>query len=572
MIKAFLRYYKPHQKLLYLDLGAALALAALDLAFPFASRIFLNDILPSGNTRWLLLFAGIFLVVNLLRFFMDYIVAYYGHVLGVRIEYDMRKDLFAHIQKFPFRFFDETKVGQLMSRIVNDLNEITELAHHGPEELFISGVMLAGTFGLLLAINVPLTLVTFLLIPFMIWFAVRVNVKMRNNFRAVRRTIGDVNSRVEESLLGIRVVQSFANEEYEQEKFDEGNVRFKELRSQGFKLMGIYSGGMGWFASQLTLISLVAGGWFVFRGEISVGDMVAYVLYMGIMVQPIRKLAAFAEQYQRGMAGYHRFYEIMDMDHEIRDREGAVELPRVRGEVRFEDVSFRYEEEGDYVLQNINLTAAPGETVAIVGSSGVGKTTLCNLIPRFYEPDAGRITIDGWDIAEVTLSSLRENIGLVAQDVFLFSGTIAENIAYGRIDSYTQEEVEDAARRANIHDFILTLEDGYDTYVGERGIKLSGGQKQRISIARMFMKNPPILIFDEATSALDTKSEKVVQASMEELSKDRTTFIIAHRLSTIRNAERILVLTEKGIEESGTHQELIARGGAYAELYQAFLE
>lgn len=572
MIRDFIKYYKPHRGLFFLDMFAALGLAFFDLLFPFASRFFINDILPSGNYDFLWIFAIVFTLLYLFRFVLDYIVTFYGHVLGVRIEYDMRKDLFAHIQKLSFSFFDETKIGQLMSRIVNDLNEITELAHHGPEDVFISAIMLVGSFLILLSINVPLTLITFVLIPFMIFFTIKINISMRTNFRDIRKVIGEVNSRVEESLLGIRVVQSFANEEYEREKFDVGNKKFKDLRTHAFKLMGVFSGGINWFAGMLTLVSLVAGGAFVYRGLIDIGDLVAYLLYMGIMVQPIKKVASFAELYQRGMAGYNRFYELMKTVPEIADKEGAGELLDVKGDVRFSDVSFRYKEEGDFVLSNLNLHVAPGETVAIVGPSGVGKSTLCNLIPRFYEIDSGRILIDGVSIDEVTRVSLRENVGIVAQDVFLFSGTIAENIAYGRIGDYTMEDVREAARLAFIDDFIMTLEDGYDTYVGERGIKLSGGQKQRIAIARIFLKNPPILIFDEATSALDTKSEKIVQKSMEILCKDRTTFIIAHRLSTVRGAGRILVLTDDGIVESGTHDELMALGGTYTSLYQAFTE
>lgn len=572
MLRSFVGYYRSHLGLFILDLGAAFGLAGLDMLFPWASRYFINDLIPSGSYRGLVVFGVAFGLLYLVRFVLDYVVTYYGHLLGVRIEYDLRKELFTHIQKFSWGFFDDTKVGQLMSRIVNDLNEITEMAHHGPEDLFISGVMITGTFLVLLSIHVPLTLVTFALIPFMIWFTVRLNVGMRSNFRDLRKIIGDVNSRVEESLLGIRVVQSFVNEEYEGRKFDEGNVLFRDLRIRGFRLLGIYSGGVYWFASMLTLVSLTAGGYFLFQGAINLGDLVGYVLYMGIMVQPIRKLAAFAELYQRGMAGYHRFHEIMGLEPDIADAPGAWVLDRVRGDVRFEEVSFRYKEEGDFVLSGLNLEVSPGETVAIVGPSGVGKTTLCNLIPRFYELDEGRILIDGKSIGDVTLASLRENVGVVAQEVFLFSGTVGDNIAYGRIGDCTMEEVEAAARLAHIHDFILTLPDGYDTQVGERGIKLSGGQKQRISIARVFLKNPPILIFDEATSALDTKSERVIQESMAELSKGRTTFIIAHRLSTIRGAGRILVLTDEGIVESGRHEELMALGGVYASLYQAFLD
>ncbi len=572
MIWDFIKYYKPHRGLFFLDMFAALGLAFFDLLFPFASRFFINDILPSGNYDFLWIFGVVFILLYIFRFFLDYIVTFYGHVLGVRIEYDMRKDLFAHIQKLSFKFFDETKIGQLMSRIVNDLNEITELAHHGPEDVFISAIMLVGSFFILLSINVPLTLITFVLIPFMIYFTIKINISMRSNFRDIRKVIGEVNSRVEESLLGIRVVQSFANEEYEREKFDIGNKKFKDLRTHAFKLMGVFSGGINWFASQLTLISLVAGGTFVYRGLIDVGDLVAYLLYMGIMVQPIKKVASFAELYQRGMAGYQRFYELIKLEPEIADKVDAIELVDVKGDVRFENVSFRYREEGDFVLSSLNLHVRPGETVAIVGPSGVGKSTLCSLIPRFYEIDSGKIYIDDIAIDDVKMLSLRANVGTVAQDVFLFSGTIAENIAYGRIADYTMEDVREAAKFAFIDDFIMSLEDGYDTYVGERGIKLSGGQKQRIAIARIFLKNPPILIFDEATSALDTKSEKIVQKSMEILCKDRTTFIIAHRLSTVRGASRILVLTDEGIVESGTHDELMALGGTYTGLYQAFTD
>lgn len=571
MLKEFIRYYKPHKGLFFLDMFAALLIAALDLLFPWGTRFFINDLIPGGNYSYLKIFAVVFIVLYIMRFVLEYVVTYYGHVLGVRIEYDMRRDLFAHIQKFSFKFFDDTKVGQLMSRIVNDLNEITELAHHGPEDIFISFIMIIGTFIILLYINVPLTLITFLLIPFVIFFTIKLNIHMRTNFRDVRKTIGEVNSKVEESFLGIRVVQSFGNEEYEREKFDKGNRKFKDFRTRGYKLMGIFSGGIFWFASMLTLVSLVGGGVFVFKGAINIGDLVAYVLYMGIMVQPIKKIATFAELYQRGMAGYNRFYELMNISPDIVDNENAVAIGKVKGKIEFKNVSFRYKEEGDFILSDINLKVAAGETVAIVGPSGVGKTTLCSLIPRFYEIDSGDILIDDLSIKDITIDSLRSNIGIVSQDVFLFSGTIDENISYGKLDA-AEEEIRVAAKQAFIHNFISSLEEGYNTFVGERGVKLSGGQKQRIAIARIFLKNPSILIFDEATSALDSKSEKFVQDSMEILCENRTTFIIAHRLSTIRKAKIILVLTEEGIVEQGSHSELMEKEGVYSELYRFFTE
>lgn len=571
LLKNFISYYKPHRGLFFLDIFAALLIAGLDLLFPWGTRLFINDIIPGENTRLLIIFAVIFVILYIFRFILDYIVTYYGHVLGVRIEYDMRKDLFAHIQKFSFKFFDDTKVGQLMSRLVNDLSEITELAHHGPEDIFISFIMIVGTFIILLSINVPLTLITFFLIPFMVYFTIKLNMLMRSNFRNMRKVIGDVNSGVEESLLGIRVVQSFANEGYEQDKFDLGNKKFKDLRSEGFKILGVFSGGIFWFSSMLTLTSLVAGGFFVFRGAINVGDLVAFVLYMGIMVQPIRKIATFAELYQRGMAGYNRFSELMRMKPEIIDRKDAIDIGKVRGEVEYRDVSFRYEDEGDFVLNNINLKVSPGETVALVGTSGVGKTTLCSLLPRFYEVLEGDILIDGTSIKDIKINSLRNNIGIVSQDIFLFSGTIAENIAYGKLDA-SMEDIRKAAKSAYIDDFIMSLDEGYGTFVGERGVKLSGGQKQRIAIARIFLKNPSILIFDEATSSLDVKSEKYIHDSMEVLCKDRTTFIIAHRLSTIKDAEVILVLTKDGIVERGSHRELLDKKGTYFDLYKVFTE
>ena len=417
----------------------------------------------------------------------------------------------------------------------------------------------------------PLTLIIFAVIPIMIWFTIKINTKMKKNFKSIRKTIGNVNSQVEEILLGIRVVQSFTNEEYEKEKFDKGNQFFRDLRTEGFRLLGLLSGGITFFAGVLTLVSTALGGLFVINGAIMVGDLVAYIMYMGIMIQPIKKIIFFAETYQKGMAGYHRYVEMMEIEPEIEDKPNASLWESPQGKVSFKDVSFRYSDEGDYVLNHINLEVKAGETIALVGPSGVGKTTLCQLIPRFYEINEGAILVDDLSIQDIKMDSLRQHIGVVAQDVFLFSGTIKENIKYGNLEADDGEVVK-AAKLAFIHDFILSLDDCYDTYIGERGIKLSGGQKQRLAIARMFLKNPAILIFDEATSALDNRSEKVVQASMETLSKGRTTFIIAHRLSTIRKANWIIVLTEKGIEEVGNHEELMKKQGTYYQLYQAAFE
>lgn len=571
MIKGFISFYRPHKWLFILDMVCAFLIAAVDLIFPQVTRLFINELIPNRMISMLAILSGVVLVVFILRYFLDYVVTYYGHVLGVRIEYDMRKSLFAHIQRFSFKFFDETKTGQLMSRLVNDLNEITELAHHGPEDIFISIVMLVGSFILLLMINVPLTLLVFLLVPPMIFFTIRINMKMRKNFRSIRKTIGEVNSQIEESLLGVRVVQAFNNEAYEEEKFDQGNKKFKDLRSEGFKIMGVFSGGINLFSGLLTLVSLAAGGYMVYLGAINTGDLVAYLLYMGMMVGPAKKIAMFAELYQKGMAGYSRFVEIMDLKPDILDEEDAKSMDEMIGKVEFKNVSFAYEDEGEFVLDHLNLTVEAGSTVALVGASGVGKTTLSHLIPRFYDVDKGEILIDDVPIKKITLDSLRSHIGVVPQDVFLFSGTIGENIRYGDLNA-SDGDVRNAAKMAFIDEFIESLEDGYDTYIGERGIKLSGGQKQRLAIARMFLKNPSILIFDEATSALDNRSEKYVQASMTELSKGKTTFIIAHRLSTIKNAERIIVLTDQGVIESGSHEDLLVLNGEYAKLYQAGFE
>ena len=567
MIKQFISYYKPHKWLFLLDMVAATLIAATDLIFPQITRTFINDILPNNDMERLVKVAIAMFFLYIFRFVMDYVVGFYGHLLGVKMEYDMRKDMFSHLQKLSFKYYDETKTGHIMSRLVNDLNEISELAHHGPEDIFISGLMLLGSFGLLLTVNVKLTLIVFTVVPFLVLFAVFYNSKMRRTFRQMREKLSDINAGLEDSISGVRVVKSFTNEEYEEKKFDEGNNAFKKLRTRSVRQLGIFSGGINFFSNILNLVTLAFGGYFLYLGEINTGDLFAYIIYMGIIIQPVKRLANFVEQFQRGMAGFRRFSEVMAITPDIIDKDEAEDLQDVKGTVEFQDVAFSYGDR-EAVLKNINLTVKEGQTIAIVGPSGVGKTTMCNLIPRFYELSSGGIYIDGKNIQEVTMESLRGNIGIVQQDVFLFSGSVYENILYGNLEA-TKEEVIEATKKANAYEFIMDMPNGFDTYIGERGVKLSGGQKQRLSIARMFLKNPPILILDEATSSLDNKSEAVIQESINELAKDRTTFIIAHRMATIRNAERIIVLTENGIEEDGTHTELMKKRGEYFKLYNS---
>ncbi|MBP9921389.1 MAG: ABC transporter ATP-binding protein [Proteiniclasticum sp.] len=567
MIKQFISYYKPHKWLFILDMVAATFIAATDLIFPQITRTFINDILPNNDMERLVKVAIAMFFLYIFRFVMDYVVGFYGHLLGVKMEYDMRKDMFSHLQKLSFKYYDETKTGHIMSRLVNDLNEISELAHHGPEDIFISGLMLLGSFGLLLNVNVKLTLIVFTVVPFLVLFAVFYNSKMRRTFRQMREKLSDINAGLEDSISGVRVVKSFTNEDYEEKKFDEGNNAFKKLRTRSVRQLGIFSGGINFFSNILNLVTLAFGGYFLYLGEINTGDLFAYIIYMGIIIQPVKRLANFVEQFQRGMAGFRRFSEVMAIAPDIIDKKNAEELRDVKGTVEFQDVAFSYGDR-EAVLKNINLMVDEGQTIAIVGPSGVGKTTMCNLIPRFYELSSGGIYIDGKNIQEVTMESLRGNIGIVQQDVFLFSGSVYENILYGNLEA-TKEEVIEATKKANAYEFIMDMPNGFDTYIGERGVKLSGGQKQRLSIARMFLKNPPILILDEATSSLDNKSEAVIQESINELAKDRTTFIIAHRMATIRNAERIIVLTENGIEEDGTHTELMKKRGEYFKLYNS---
>lgn len=570
MIKKFINYYKPHWKLFTLDIISALLISVADLIYPMVTRNFINNIIPNKEIGLIFQF-GLFLVaLYLVRMLLEYIVGYYGHVLGVRMEYDMRKDIFAHVQKLSFNYYDNTKTGHLMSRIVNDLLDISEIAHHGPEDLFISTIRIVGAFTLLMFINVELTLIVFAIVPFMFLFMIIYNKKLKKVFGKLRESVADINGNVEDSISGIRVVKSFTNESYEIDKFNRGNDRYKRIRASAVRHIGIFDAVIHFFSNLAIVITLVAGGYFVSVGRINIGDLVAYLIYIALFLEPLRILARFIEQYQLGMAGFRRFVEILNTEPDIKDKENAVVLSNVEGKVELKDVTFRYNNEAE-VLTNVNLTVNPGETIAIVGASGAGKTTLSNLLPRFYDVDDGSIKIDNIDIRDVTQDSLRRNIGIVQQDVFLFSGTIKENVMYGNIDA-TDEEIIKATKAANAHDFILEMPDGYNTYIGERGVKLSGGQKQRISIARMFLKNPSVLILDEATSSLDNQSEAIIQQSIEKLTENRTTFIIAHRLGTIRNAERIIVLSDNGIDEDGPHKELIAKKGTYYKLYNSQFE
>lgn len=568
LLKKFISYYKPHKKLFIIDMFFAFLVSAFDLIFPIFTRNMVNEIIPDGRMDLLLRWSIVMVFLFILRYISQYIVSYYGHYLGVKIEHDMRRDIFTHLQTLPFSFFDNTKTGHIMSRIINDLRDITELAHHGPEDIFISAVMLIGSFFILLNIEWRLTLIIFGFIPLMIWFAINKRKKMERAFMAVRKEIADVNAQLENSISGIRVAKSFTNEEYEIEKFNQGNEAFSNARKQSYKVMAEFISGIEIISNLLNLLVISIGGYFVYTNIINLGDLFAYTLYVNFFMQPIRRLTNIAQQLQDGATGFARFLEIMNVEPEIVDKEDAVELEDLEGEIRFEDVSFSYNNGEESVLENINFTIEKGKTVALVGPSGAGKSTLCHLIPRFYEINSGRILIDGVDIRDIKLKSLRGNIGLVQQDVFLFTGTIKENILYGRPDA-SDEEVIEAAKKASIHDFIVSLPNGYDTYIGEKGVMLSGGQKQRISIARIFLKDPAILILDEATSALDNETEAIVQESLDDLAKGRTTLIIAHRLSTIKNADEILVLTQDGIVERGRHDELLAKDGLYAQLYNS---
>lgn len=566
MIRRFFSYYQPHRRLFMIDFMSAVIVAVLELAFPVAVQWFIDRLLPGGNWPMIVTVSVLLLLVYVLSTFLQYIVGFLGHKLGINIETDMRQELFYHVQKQSFRFFDNTKTGNIMSRISNDLFDIGELAHHGPEDFFIAVMTFVGTFCIMFTINVKLALVTFLVVPFLIWVIASCNVRMHRAWRVMYSKIADINSRVEDSVSGIRVVQSFTNEEYEKKRFDADNKKFREAKLKGYRVMAFTTSSVYMMTRFVTLIVLVVGAWLSFRHELSYGELVSFVLYVNVLMKPIDKISALMELYPRGMAGFKRFLELLAQEPDVQDRDDAIEAPALKGNIRFEHVYFQYDPDHP-VLEDIHFSIEAGETVAFVGPSGAGKTTICSLIPRFYDVDRGKITIDNMDVRDLTKRSLRSQIGIVQQDVFLFTGTIRENIAYGKLDA-TEEEIREAARRAHLESFIDTLPDGYDTQVGERGLKLSGGQKQRIAIARTFLKNPPILILDEATSALDTESEKLIQAALHELSEERTTLVIAHRLATIRNADKIIVVTKDGIAEQGGYDELLERDGVFARLHR----
>lgn len=563
-------YYKPYLGTFFLDMFFAVLASAIALVIPLAVRNITStipDMTPEAGMQKILVIGGILIVLVIVQFFANYYISYYGHVMGAKMEYDMRAEIFSHYQKLSFSFYDDQKVGQLMSRITSDLFEITELLHHGPENIVIALIKITGAFIILAGISGYLTLAAFIMLPFMFWFAYVLNKRMRKAFRQNRVKIAEINTQIEDNLSGIRVVKSFANEDIENAKFKAGNDGFLLAKKASYLNMGIFHSGMTAFTLLINIIVIVAGGVLMVKGLVKVPDFITFLLYINVFTEPVRMIIDFTEQFQNGYTGFERFVEMISIEPDIKDREGAEVLSDVKGDITFEDVSFKYKEGAHRVLRHVNLDVPAGSYVALVGSSGGGKTTLCSLIPRFYDVTGGTIRVDGKDIRDVTLKSLRDNIGIVQQDVYMFAGTILENISYGRPGA-TKEEIIEAAKLANAHDFITSLPNGYDTDIGQRGVKLSGGQKQRISIARVFLKNPPILIFDEATSALDNESENIVKESLERLAKNRTTLVIAHRLSTIRNAERILVLTENGIEESGTHEELMEKGGVYASLYK----
>ncbi len=571
-LRRFLPYYKKYRVTMVKDLLCAALTTICEIMLPLLVREITGRIGGdplSITVGFVITIGAAYLAMRIVDGLAYYYMASVGHIMGTKIETDMRKELFSHLQRLHMGYYDNAKVGTLMSRITGDLFDVTEFAHHCPEEFFIAGIKIIVAFIILCTFNVPLTLLVFLIIPPMIIALTLFNRKIKKGFRQQRVEIGELNSQVEDSLLGIRVVKSFANEDVENEKFDKGNRRFFEIKAKNYKYMGLYASTTRFFEGFMYIMVVVAGTLFMMNGHIDPADFVAYLLFVSTLLTSVRRIVEFAEQFQRGMTGIERFYEIIDTVPKITDKENADVLGEIKGEIEFKNVTFRYSEDNEDVLENLSFKVNSGEKVALVGPSGGGKTTICSLIPRFYEVDEGDILVDNKSIKDVTVKSLRDKIGIVQQDVYLFSGSVKSNIAYGKLGA-TDDEIMDAAKMAGAHDFIMSLPDGYDTYVGERGVKLSGGQKQRISIARVFLKNPPVLLLDEATSALDNESELVVQKSLEKLSKGRTTITVAHRLTTIKNADRIFVINKNGIAEEGNHKELIEKNGIYKELYSAY--
>lgn len=567
MLRKFFSYYRPHRRLFIIDFSSAIIVAILELAFPVAVQYFIDDLLPSGNWDVIVQTGILLLLIYMLSTFLQYIVNYLGHKLGINIETDMRRELFNHVQKQSFRFFDNTKTGHIMSRITNDLFDIGELAHHGPEDIFIAVMTLIGAFFLMFNINPELAVIAIVMVPFLSIVATYGNIQMNKAWKRMYGKIADVNARVEDSVSGVRVVQSFTNEQFEMDRFQQDNNQFRLAKLRAYKVMAQTHSSIFMMTRLVTLVVLVVGAWFTLSDQITYGEFVSFVLFVNVLIKPVDKITALLELYPKGMAGFKRFTELIDQDPEVQNLPHAKPAPLLKGDIQFNDVSFGYDSHKK-VLESINLSIPAGQTVAFVGPSGAGKTTICSLIPRFYDVNEGEISIDGIPIQDMTTESLRHQIGIVQQDVFLFTGTIRENIAYGNLAA-SDEEVMEAAKKAHLEEFVAGLPDGYETQIGERGLKLSGGQKQRLAIARMFLKNPPILILDEATSALDTATEQIIQAALTELAENRTTLIIAHRLATIRDADRVVVVTENGIEEQGTYDELVAQGGVFATLHNS---
>ncbi len=565
MIKRFLSYYKPHKKIFILDMLASLLVSLVGILYPMVTRTMLNDLIPNKNYRMIIIFGASLFVLYAVRMGLNYFIQYQGHIMGVRMQAQMRSELFAHLQKLPFSFYDNHETGKIMTRMTSDLNDVSELAHHGPENVIISTVSVVISFAYLISINLWLSLIIFLCVPLLIFVSIKTRNKMRKAFMDSRKAVGVINASVESSVSGIRVTKAFTNAEKEKEKFEQGNDQFQAARADAYRAMGEFHSMTTFVTDIFNVAILIAGGLFLYNGEINFADYSAFVVSINLFLGPINTLIRFMEQFQNGVTGFERFVEIMDTPPE-EESDTATDVSKVEGRIEFKNVSYGYDTEKD-VLKNIDLEIEKGKTFALVGPSGGGKTTICHLIPNFYKIDEGQILIDGRDIKDFTFESLRKNIGIVQQDIYLFNASMRDNILYGRLDA-TEEEVIEAAKRANIHDYIMSLEDGYDTVIGERGVRLSGGQKQRLCIARVFLKNPPILILDEATSALDNTTEILIQQALDELCKGRTTIVVAHRLSTIKNADEIAVISEGKIVEQGNHNELIEQNGIYSDLYK----